>query len=392
MSDEEAREFLGPLAGEPDGPQRLDLAEIERVGGRRRRNRRLAAGGLTTLAVAAGCGAFFALQANSQPGTPAAGYEPPLPGSSAAVSPAAAGAKCLAAPLAGPTGRVYDVDHTGRYAVEVRGGRQKSAVVWKDGHQTATVALPHSDRVEIAVNATGDLALSLADGQKNPTPYAYAGGKLTPLKGGGVIADIADDGRIGGTSAAGKPVVWASPDAEPTQLPLPSGTIHGVVIGFDTDGTILSAALNNDNTRTVFLLWRNGTSHPETLTFPDQYGGGNPTIRGIRGGKIFYSNPPTAVFSYDIITRQVTKLPQQAAFTQGIGGEGTVVGAPTDAVPLWAVIDGKAYEFSTLEGLAQYSLVTVADDGHTMFGNSWQDSTAHPTKWTCGLASLPRAR
>lgn len=384
MSDEDAREFLSPLAGEPDGPQRLDLAEIERVGGRRRRNRRLAAGGFTTLAVAAGCGAFFALQANSQTGTPAAGYGPPPPGSNAAVSPAAAGAKCVASPLEGPTGRVYDVDHTGRYAVEVRGDRQKSAVVWKDGHPTATVALPHSGPVEVAVNAKGDLALTLADGQKSPTPYAYADGKLTPLKGGGTVADIADDGRIGGTSTADKPVVWESPEAEPTELPLPSGTVHGRVIGFDTDGAILSAALNNDNTRTVFLLWRNGISHPQTLEFPGKYGGGNPTIRGIRGGKIFYSNPPTAVFSYDIATGQVTRLPQQAAFTQGVGGKGTVVGAPTDAVPLWAVIDGKAYEFSTLDGLAQYSLVTVADDGHTMFGNSWQDSRVHPTKWTCG--------
>jgi len=264
-------------------------------------------------------------------------------------------------------------------------------VVWKDGHRTATVALPHAEPVQVAVNATGNLALNLTGGQKSPTPYAYAGGKLAALKGGGTIADIADDGRIGGSSTAGKPVVWQSPDAEPTLLPLPPGTVHGSVIAFDTDGTVLSAAMNNDNTRTVFLLWRNGTSHPETLKFPDTYGGSNPTIRGIRGGKIFYSNPPTAVFSYDISTRQVTKLPQQAAFTQGVGGEGTVVGAPTDAVPLWAVIDGKAYEFSPLGGLEQYSLVTVADDGHTMFGNSWQDSTAHPTKWTCGPASLPHA-
>jgi hypothetical protein len=68
MTDEDAHEFLRPLAGEPDGPQRLDLAEIERVGGRRRRRRRLATGGLTTLAVAVGCGAFFAVQPHSQPG------------------------------------------------------------------------------------------------------------------------------------------------------------------------------------------------------------------------------------------------------------------------------------------------------------------------------------
>jgi hypothetical protein len=294
-------------------------------------------------------------------------------------------AKCVASPLDGPSGRVYDVDHTGRYAVEVRGDGPKSAVVWKDGHRTATVALPHSEPVALAVNAAGDLALTLADGSKNPAPYAYADGELTPLKDGGTIADIADDGRIGGASTADKPVVWESPDADPTQLPLPPGTVHGRVIGFDNDGTVLGAALNKDNTRTVFLLWRNGTAHPETLKFPEGYGGSNPTIRGIRGGRIIYSNPPTAVFSYDITTRQVTKLPPQAAFTQGVGGQGTVVGAPTDGVPLWAVIGGKAYEFSTLEGLAQYSLVTVADDGHTMFGNSWQGRTAHPTKWTCGL-------
>ncbi|AGZ40831.1 hypothetical protein [Actinoplanes friuliensis] len=32
------------------------------------------------------------------------------------------------------------------------------------------------------------------------TPYAYSAGKLTRLEGGGSVADIADDGRIGGTS------------------------------------------------------------------------------------------------------------------------------------------------------------------------------------------------
>lgn len=393
LDDHAARELLSPLAGEPDGPQRLDLAEIERAGGRRRRrNRHLAAGGLTALVLAAGCGTFLALQPGSGVDNPVAGYGSPSPGAStwpgpaitppAGMAPAPVGAKCVATQLSGPTGQVYAVDRTGHYAVEIRGTQGSySAVVFKDGQQTRTITLPSSARVEVSVNATGELALTLSDNQKNPVPYAYADGKLTKLKGGGIVADIADDGRIGGISGT-KPVIWATPDAPPTHLALPAGDVHGFVIGFDTDGTILSTAQNSDNTRTTALLWRKGGSGAQTVKLSPAYADGL-SVDGIRDGKVVASGAGNVYFSYDVTTRKVTKLPAQAYGLQGVGGGGTVVGAPTGSVPMWAVVGGTAHELATLHGITSYSIVRVADDGHTVFGNSWQGSKALPTRWTC---------
>ena len=48
----------------------------------------------------------------------------------------------------------------------------------------------------------------------------------------------------------------------------------------------------------------------------------------------------------DIATAKLTTLAKQASFLQGIGGKGTVVGAPDDSVPLWAVVDGTAHELT----------------------------------------------
>lgn len=388
LDDDEARKLLGPLADEPDGPQRLDLAEITRAGARRRTNRRLATSGLTAVALAAGWGAFLALQPGGAPGTRTAGHGSTGTGPSAAAAlppdslSAPVGAKCLVTPLAGPTGRVYAVDRTGHYAVEIRDQEgSHSAVIWKDGQLTRTVALPAFDRVEVAVNATGELALTLGNDQ-DTTPYAYIGGKLTRLEGGGYVTDIADDGRIGGASG-NKPVIWQNPDAEPTQLALPRGTVRGEVIGFDSDGTILGTAQNGDNTRTTVVLWRNGGSSAQIVKVPAEYAA-RLSVGGIRDGKVVGTSGPTTVFSYDIATAKFTKQPKQVSFVQGFGGKGTIVGAPTDSVPLWAVVDGTAHELATLNGITSYSILRVADDGRTVFGNSWQDDRAQPTKWTCG--------
>ncbi|WP_158510534.1 hypothetical protein [Actinoplanes friuliensis] len=48
------------------------------------------------------------------------------------------------------------------------------------------------------------------------------------------------------------------------------------------------------------------------------------------------------------------------------------------------MVDGTAHELTTLNGIASYSIVRVADDGRTVFGNSWKDNKAQPTRWTCG--------
>lgn len=389
LHDDEARELLGPLAGEPHGPQRLDLAAIERAGGRRRLNRRLATGGLTALALAAGV--MLLPGGGGGAGVPAAGYGSPsyaVPSAAASIPPglvpAPVGATCTAAPLAGPTGQVYAVDRSGHYAVEVRGdeGAARTAVIFKDGRVTGTVALPAAFRAEVAVNASGQLAVTLADERKNPIPYVYADGELTRLKGGaGYVADIADDGRVGGTSGE-KPVVWATPDAEPTPLTLPAGTVRGSVIGFDTDGTILSTANNDDNTRTTVLLWRDGES--SVIEVPARWSGAL-GLGGIRDGKVYGTGGSSVPFRYDIATRKFTALPQQASGMQRIGGKGTVVGAPGSGEgPMWAVVDGTAHRLAALNGVTTYAVVGVANDGHTVLGNTWNGAKAIPTTWTCG--------
>jgi hypothetical protein len=197
--------------------------------------------------------------------------------------------------------------------------------------------------------------------------HAQRGGILRPL------------GRRG----CQKPAIWQDPDAPPTHLPLPQGAVRGDVIGFGADGTILSTAQNADNTRTTVQLWRNSSSGAQIVKFPTAYAD-RLSFLGVRDGKVVGRAGQSAAFRYDIATAKLTTLPKQASFLQGIGGKGTVVGAPDDSVPLWAVVDGTAHELTTLNGIASYSIVRVADDGRTVFGNSWKDNKAQPTQWTCG--------
>jgi hypothetical protein len=407
IDDHAARDLLGPLAGEPEGAQRLDLEKIIRGGDRRRRTRHVATGVLSAAAVVVLVGAAAAVTrdhrltagvptagdgaatpyptASSAPdGAPASQPPPPLP--SAAMGPA-----CPLSPIGGGTGYVLAVDHTGHYTLEERGnpGQKavaRTAVVRRDGRQVAAVALPPSARNEYALNAKGDFVATIADIEKNGTPYAYVGGKLTRLKGGsGVVRGITDGGRIGGlVGATDRPVYWENATAKPTDLRLPPGATRGGVIGIEEDGTVAGEVFTADMDATA-VVWLPGGA---MKTIPVPAIQNPPYLVGIRDGWVAGGTSQNG-FRYRIDTGRYEVLRAQGSNPQVMGGNGSVVAAP-GANTLYVLSGTTARQLTTEPdpALVSYSITGVSDDGRTVTGNSFtkitgDDSEIQAVRWTC---------
>ena len=411
IDDHDARDLLAPLAVEPGGAQRLDLDQIMRRGDKRRRARYLMTGVMSGAAVfvlagaaaavvrdtqassgvqagASGTPSPYGSQAPAPDGTPTpSASQPPPPLPSAAAGPA-----CAMAPLAGISGPVEVVDHTGHYTVEQRGNpdRQakavRTAVVRKDGRQIAAVTLPSSAGTEFAVNNKGEFAVTIRDSEKNGTPYAYAGGKLTRLKGGaGVAATIADSGRLAGI-LNDQPVYWKNASAEPTRLEMPEGAVRGGVGGIDQDGTMAGHVFTADMGSTALIWLPDGST--KVLPVPAQQ---NPTyLVGIRDGWVVGGTSQYG-FRYNVATGRYQVLPAQGSNPQAVGGNGSVVAAP--GTQTMYVLSGDTARQLAMDTEQKSSGITgISDDGRTVTGNSFSGidgsgtATAEQTQavtWTC---------
>jgi hypothetical protein len=382
IDDAEARKLLGPLAGEPGGVQRLDVAEVVRAGDRRRRNRTLRSASWAAVALMAIAGGTVVSVRDAQDvdGLPVAGYA--SPSSSAAVptpvtSPAPVGADCTVADLRGPDSAVLATDHTGRFTVtEKRSGSSRKAVVWRSGTRIAEVTLPPFDQSWYAVNAQGELAVTLSDATDKKTPYAYVDEKLIQLKGGpGAANAIADDGRVAGSLDSGHAVVWADAGAQPFELPLPEGASVAGAVGIDQDGTVAGRAEIGVN-RSEGVLWLpDGSIRVLSGTGGQYY---SSAVTGINNGWVIgadgYNGADRIVgFRYHIATARYEKLPTQFGNPQVVGGDGSVIGLGDDA-RTYLFTDGTARWLpSRLKddagGSAISGAIGISDDGSTVTGS-----------------------
>jgi hypothetical protein len=388
MDDREARQLLGPLAGEPAGAQRLDVDRIVLQGNRRRRVRQIGTGALTAVfltTLAAGTTAIV-MNGRQADGAPTAGY-----GSASAAPrlPAApTGPDCTLSALPGPTGLVAAVDHTGHYTLqEMSNGTKTTAVVRKDGVKVAEVKIPVRGGGEYDLNAKGEFTAIFADVTKDRPAvfsYVYTAGKLNKLKADAVAVAIADDGRIAGTVGRA-PAIWERPTAQPKELKVPRGK-QAQVLSFDQDGTVLGFA-NVEASEFANLWLPDGSSR----AFPVGQGQTSPTLTGIANGRVVgFDN--VHGFRYNVAANTYESLPAQVFRPHAVANNGAVVGDDGIDGNLSVWDGGTARKLPVTPGMQHYTILGISDDGRTVTANEYYPSRADdPTRetgravtWVCG--------
>ncbi|GAA2466478.1 hypothetical protein [Winogradskya humida] len=395
-NNDDARALLGPLAGEPAGAQRLDLTEIIRAGDKRRRTRTWGTTALAVVAVAAvGAGTAVSVRnAAHTSGVPMSSPSAPSPSGSAPApdrSPAPVGAECRSAFLPGPTTVVHAVDHTGRYVLEEQkssGGKVK-AVVWRGGAKVSEVTLPTFTDASYALNGKGDFVVTITSATGRTTPYVYADGSLTALKGGnGVAVAITDNGRIAGSQQPGSAVVWQSPDAEPTKLALPDGYYASGADGMDESGTVIGYLQGGGSTKAA--LWLPDGSVRE---LPAPVGRDERSLTGIANGWAVGSDTVPGQgfvtgFRYNVVTGKSEELPAQFGAPQVAGGEGNVIGLYDDA-KTYVYLNGVARPLGRAPVDGLLGALGISDDGRTVTGSihiftqKGDRNSGRAVTWTC---------
>jgi hypothetical protein len=389
IDDREARDLLGPLAGEPGGTQWLDLDRIVREGDRRRRTRVIGTGALTAVFLATVAAGTTAIVVNGRQadGVPAAGYGSASPAAAPTLPSAPTGPDCTLSALPEPTGLLAAVDHTGRYTLqEVRRGDKTTAVVRKDGVKVVQVQIPVRGGGDYAVNAEGEFTAVFADGGKDRLDvfsYVYSAGKLTRLESGAVATDIADDGRITGTVDQ-SPAIWLRPATPPEERKVSRGE-KAQVLFLDQDGTLLGYA--NSEAAEFANLWLPDGSR---RAVPVAQGQRSPSVSGIANGWVVGYDSRNG-FRYHVGTGKYEPLPAQILHPHGVASNGTVVGDGTDG-NLYVLSGGVARKLPRTPGMQHYTVLGISDDGRTVTANEYNPpqagdpvrGTGRAVTWTCG--------
>lgn len=395
MEDREARELLGPLAGEPDGTQWLDVDRIVREGDRRRRTRTMGTGALTAvflMTLAAGTTAIV-VNGRQADGVPTAEYGSASASAAPYLPPSApSGPDCTLSALRGPTGLLAAVDHTGHYSVEeVRDGNKTTAIVRRDGVEVTEVELPaqrDERRGEYDINAKGEFVVVFTNFRKERPElysYAYTSGTLTKVRAGLGIA-IADDGRIAGSAENMAPAIWERPDAPPTRLKVPRGE-QGQVMFFDHEGGTVLGYANTEAAQFANLWLPDGSSR----AIPVAVGQGSPSLGGIANGWVVGFNSLHG-FRYNVATKKYEALPAQVFRPHSVADNGAVVGDDGTDGNLSVLDGGTVRKLPVRPGMQHYAILGISDDGRTVTANEYYPSqpgdpvrdTGRAVTWACG--------
>ncbi|MDR7277562.1 hypothetical protein [Catenuloplanes atrovinosus] len=343
----EARRMLAPLAEDPPTDPRIDVDETMRVGTRRRRTRTVAGGATfaAVLAVTAGVG-LASLPGGGSAGTPvAAGSSAPVPPPVpvGVGEPAPEGAACAVTEFAARAGTPMAVDRTGRWTV-VSEGKYGTSYLLDNGAEVGQVPpAPGVDGdgsvlIVTDINSSGTFVAWAYAPSQTSRAYAYVDNTPTPLKGEQAQAvAVAETGTAIGGKAGERPVVWATPAAEPTQLALPEGYRSGEVVALGDDGKSVLGTIGRGETTEITLdgavgtgvIWPSADADPAFLPLPEGAEWVRPTA--MRGDWVVGLVSDGSAFRYHVPTKKIERLPAQIIWPSDVATDGTVAGTAVSA-------------------------------------------------------------
>lgn len=404
MSDDELGvRLLRPLAGEPSGYPRIDVAKAMAEGRRRRKLRWWSSGvavvALTGAAVGGGSLMATAMDQDPAPRPAPTAIATPKPSAPAANTPT--GCTVTRLPTNGIKKAVLTAgDPSGHYLagrLYLGGtGFNRPIIIWKDGKILATAAMPGSDQSIDDLNAAGVGVGTSFDTQERQHAYVYRNGTFHQLAGGEAGASaINEAGAIAGTlgaAYAGVPVRWSSATAKPVKLPLPKGAGLGDVAGIGEDGTIVGTVGPADGEGSGYLWFADGTTRTMTVptvdgtkgTFfwPESMSNGWVVGRAVRddkdGSRGFES------YRYQISTGKYEPIAVPLDAFSRLAANGWIAGVQNQLPVI--VAGGRAVPLPPHGTNLQYVMSSFSADGKVAGGYSVGDGTPvtnEPLMWRC---------
>ena len=401
-----ATALLRPLAGEPSGPPRIDVARAMAEGSRRRRSRWWASGAaIVALTATTAAGGTLALSAVGRPSPAPRPVATPVPSVTAAAPPVRP-RDCKVTRL--PTGGVEKAlvtggDSSGQWVV----GRTypttdpddaRPLLVWKDGKIADTVRIGGSDQSLQDINSRG-VAVGFTF-EPGAHPYAYSNGEVSRLKGGqGVAAAVNDAGVVVGSIGPiyeGLPARWSSLTAQPQKLPVPPGTVAGAAADIDEAGNVVGSVETRGKKNLGYLWLADGTARalpPPVVDGKKAHWFAPVSIRNgwVVGRGVIEDATSTsfAFFRYRVDTGRYERLPDRAGTPERVAANGWVIGTAerpviTSEGNVTTVLPG----YAKAGGRPDYLIESFSDDGLTAAGYSAGDGgndsvSNHPLLWRC---------
>jgi len=402
-SDDErhALALLSPLAGEPTGPSRIDVARAMREGRRRRSSRWWAsATAVVALTATTAAGGTLALSALDRPSPKPV---PPAPAPSVtAAAPPAAPKDCTVTRL--PTNGVKKAlvtagDPTGRWLVgrtyPGNTGQSRPLIVWKDGKIAASPKVSGGDQRLQDINSHGVAVGSSWD--PDQTPFLYADSKVTTLSGGdGEATALNDAGVIVGVLGEmddRRPVRWTSATARPESLPLPDRVRWGQAIDIDEEGNILGTVGAARQIGTGYLWLTDGKVRRMPLPKDGDRQSTEFWPEAIRNGWVVgraafdFEGGGTSFeyYRYSLATNRYERLAEESGMPAKVAGNGWVLGEARRPV-----ITSDAGRTTVLPRYPQeaanpdYLPSSISDDGRVVGGYVIGDDIQNqPLLWRC---------
>jgi hypothetical protein len=402
-SDDErhALALLSPLAGEPVGPARIDVARAMREG-RRRRTSRWWAGATAVVAVTAttAAGGTLAMAALDRP-SPKPARPAPAPSITVAAPPVGPedctvtrlptnGVKKALVTAGDPTGRWL----TGR-TYPGNTGPSRPLIVWKDGKIAANPKVSGGDQRLQDINSHGVAVGSSWD--PDQIPILYAGSKVTTLSGGdGEASALNDAGVIVGVLGdldGRRPVRWTSATAQPGRLPLPARVLWGEALDIDEEGNVLGRVGAARQIGTGYLWLADGKvrrmplpkdgDRQSTEFWPEAIRNGWVVGRAtfdVEGGTTF------EYYRYSLATGRYEQLAPEGGQPAKVAANGWMLGETGPKI----MITSDAGRITVLPGYGKattddaYMPSSLSDDGRIAAGyKSGPGTENQPLLWRC---------
>ncbi|MFI5931581.1 hypothetical protein [Actinoplanes sp. NPDC051494] len=380
MQDKQVVELLGGLAREPQGQPRLDVAGAIRTGKRRTLRNRTAAAAAAAAAVLAVTAVVAAGVSISLPEQRPAQVAGPVLNPAPAKAPLAQVTSCTPEILPLPDGAasssIAAMDPTGTYLV---GKADETPAIWKDGVFEARIPAPGLNSRPVAVNSSGIAVGYGGLDSVDKESWAYAAGKVYPLKASAPVAvsGIDEAGRAAGTRIDGlraRAVVWESVMDPATDLPIPDGYVHSSAIGVFADGTVLGTVGTEKQlvrglsiVQGDYYLW---TPDHRGGTFLEGQDGKHAKMSVLRAGDgwLYGLTNGGAFARYEVATKRWSTFPTGLLQPENVNAQGWVVGEDDRTGKVFLYDGRKLITLPTAGSETANTVPAISADGSLLAG------------------------